>query len=69
MFPTLFSGSPQREPALKLTAMLIDVCGIQCVIPPAINDCKLFLLITHLSCVEVRMVLEDTDINIVSYSI
>ena len=60
------SGSCQREPALKLTAMLIDVCGVQCVLPPAVTDSKLFLLITHLCCVEVRMVLEDSDIKLVS---
>ncbi|WAR13231.1 NCDN-like protein [Mya arenaria] len=56
-------GSEQREPALKLASMMVQVCGIYSLQPPYTPDFKLFLLTTHLSCVEVRMVLEDTDLT------
>ncbi|XP_060602253.1 neurochondrin-like [Ruditapes philippinarum] len=56
----------QREPALKLASMMVQVCGIYSIQPPYTYDFKLFLLTTHLCCVEVRMVLEDPDLTLAS---
>ncbi|XP_045191890.2 neurochondrin-like [Mercenaria mercenaria] len=59
-------GPTQREPALKLASMMVQVCGIYSIQPPYTYDFKLFLLTTHLCCVEVRMVLEDQDLTLAS---
>lgn len=56
-------GAIQREEALKLASAMVQVCGIYSMQPPYTQDLKLFLLTTHLCCVEVRMVLEDTDLT------
>ncbi|KAK3085973.1 hypothetical protein FSP39_011509 [Pinctada imbricata] len=53
-----YSGAAQREPALKLAAVAVDCIGIKVVLPPSVQDCKLLLIITHLCCIEVRMILE-----------
>ncbi|XP_052230312.1 neurochondrin-like isoform X9 [Dreissena polymorpha] len=55
-------GSDHRELALRLASAMILVCGIYSMQPPYTTDFKLFLLTTHLCCVEVRMVLEDQDL-------
>ena len=59
--------SDQREPALKLASTMVQVCGIYSIQPPYSMDYKLFLLTTHLCCVEVRMVLEDEDLSQVKW--
>lgn len=62
-------GPSQREPALKLASVMVQVCGIYSIQPPYTHDFKLFLLTTHLCCVEVRMILEDADLTLVSVRI
>ncbi|KAL3860189.1 hypothetical protein ACJMK2_010347 [Sinanodonta woodiana] len=51
----------RRELSLRLAAVMVELCGVRLVLPPNTKDYKTFLLMTHLSCVEVRMVLEDPD--------
>ncbi|KAK3610391.1 hypothetical protein CHS0354_008674 [Potamilus streckersoni] len=51
----------QRELSLRLAAVLVDMCGVKFILPPHTKDSKTFLLMTHLCCVEVRMVLEEPD--------
>jgi len=48
-----------------LASTMVQVCGIYSLQPPYTLDYKLFLLATHLCCVEVRMILEDADISLV----
>ncbi|KAL4234846.1 hypothetical protein ACF0H5_006487 [Mactra antiquata] len=59
-------GPSQREQALKLASVMVHVCGIYSIQPPYTHDFKLFLLTTHLCCVEVRMILEDSDLTLAS---
>lgn len=59
----MFSGEAQREPALKLVASLIDQVGMEFVLPPNMKDNKVLLMIIHLSCIEVRITLENLSIE------
>ncbi|XP_061162604.1 neurochondrin-like [Saccostrea echinata] len=59
-------GEAQREPALKLVASLIDRVGMEFVLPPNMKDNKVLLMIIHLSCIEVRMALENFPIDKIS---
>lgn len=52
-------GEEQRNPTLCLAAVLIDRLGVSTVLPPLTPDCQLLLVITHLSCIEIRMILEN----------
>lgn len=62
-FTIYFKGEAQREPALKLVASLIDRVGMEFVLPPNMKDNKVLLMIIHLSCIEVRMTLENYPID------
>ncbi|XP_062576810.1 neurochondrin-like [Saccostrea cucullata] len=59
-------GEAQREPALKLVASLIDRVGMEFVLPPNMKDNKVLLMIIHLSCIEVRMTLENFPVDKIS---
>ncbi|XP_033754763.1 neurochondrin-like [Pecten maximus] len=52
-------GEEQRNPTLCLVAVMIDRLGVTIVLPPLTPDCQLLLVITHLSCIEIRMILEN----------
>ncbi|XP_060077031.1 neurochondrin-like [Ylistrum balloti] len=52
-------GEDQRNPTLCLVAVIIDRLGVTTVLPPLTPDCQLLLVITHLSCIEIRMILEN----------
>lgn len=61
-----FEGEAQREPALKLVASLIGQVGMEFILPPNTKDNKVLLMIIHLSCIEVRITLENLPIQKVS---
>ena len=52
-------GQPQRDPALRLASSVLDKLGVDCILPPHREDCKLLLIIIHLSCIEIRITLEN----------
>ncbi|OWF50874.1 neurochondrin-like [Mizuhopecten yessoensis] len=52
-------GEDQRNPTLCLVAAMIDRLGVTTVLPPLTSDQQLLLVITHLSCIEIRMILEN----------
>ncbi|XP_052061318.1 neurochondrin-like [Mytilus californianus] len=52
-------GQPQRDPALRLASSVLDKLGVESILPPNRDDCKLLLVIIHLSCIEVRISLEN----------
>ncbi|CAG2207008.1 unnamed protein product [Mytilus edulis] len=54
-------GQPQRDPALRLASSVLDKLGVDCILPPNRDDCKLLLVIIHLSCIEVRISLENLN--------
>lgn len=56
-------GEAQREPALKLVASLIGQVGMEFILPPNTKDNKVLLMIIHLSCIEVRITLENLPIE------
>lgn len=56
-------GEAQREPALKLVASLIGQVGMEFILPPNTKDNKVLLMIIHLSCIEVRITLENLPIQ------
>ncbi|XP_077984245.1 neurochondrin-like [Glandiceps talaboti] len=54
-------GAKQRDPALKLSSLMIEFFGIAWAFGPAgETNTKFLLLLVHLSCVEVRMALENS---------
>nr|XP_006818323.1 PREDICTED: neurochondrin-like [Saccoglossus kowalevskii] len=55
-------GAKQRDPALKLSALMIEHFGISWALgPEQDSSTKYLLLLVHLSCIEVRITLEDTS--------
>ncbi|KAM4884793.1 neurochondrin [Sylvia borin] len=50
----------QRDPALKLTASLVQACGAEW-IPAGSAGSKFLALLVNLACVEVRLTLEEPD--------
>lgn len=52
-------GKNQRDPALKLTSIMIELCGIEWALTDEENPKQFFLLLLQLCSVEVRMQLED----------
>ncbi|NWI54514.1 NCDN protein, partial [Calyptomena viridis] len=50
----------QRDPALKLTAALVQACGTEW-IPAGSAGSKFLALLVNLACVEVRLTLEEPD--------
>lgn len=64
-----FEGEAQREPALKLVASLIGQVGMEFILPPNTKDNKVLLMIIHLSCIEVRITLENLPIQKVSVNL
>ncbi|XP_048249169.1 neurochondrin-like [Haliotis rufescens] len=52
-----------RDSTLCLAASLVSCQGIACLLPPVTDDLKMLLLLTHMACIEVRMVLEDGRIE------
>ncbi|NWR74591.1 NCDN protein, partial [Centropus unirufus] len=50
----------QRDPALKLTACLMQACGSEW-IPPGSGGNKFMALLVNLACVEVRLTLEEPE--------
>ncbi|XP_067664158.1 neurochondrin-like [Haliotis asinina] len=52
-----------RDSTLCLVAALVGCQGVACLLPPVTDDLKMLLLITHMACIEVRMVLEDGRIE------
>ncbi|KAL5021552.1 hypothetical protein ScPMuIL_000707 [Solemya velum] len=54
-------GAAQREPALGLLSALVTSLGLEAILPPYTADTKFIILLTHLSCIEVRMVLENSS--------
>ena len=56
------SGVAQREAVLKLACVLVDGCGVACTLSGG-RDKKFLLLIVHLICIEVRMALEDHNME------
>ncbi|XP_070553486.1 neurochondrin-like isoform X1 [Ptychodera flava] len=54
-------GTKQRDPALRLSSLMIEYFGIGWAFgPPPDTNTKFLLLLVHLSCVEIRMGLEHT---------
>lgn len=62
-------GAAQREPALSLVSVLVSVLGIEAILPPYTTDTKFINLLTHLTCIEVRMVLENSSMEEVLHCI
>lgn len=56
-------GKKQRDPALKLAAQMLSVLGPEWAIQDNEKPRQFFLLLVHLSAVEVRMQLEDKNFN------
>ncbi|KAM8796079.1 neurochondrin [Eudromia elegans] len=54
-------GQSQRDPALKLAACLVQACGSDW-IPAGQAGSKFLALLVNLACVEVRLILEETDL-------
>lgn len=52
-------GQPQRDPALRMASCVLDKLGVDCILPPHRDNCKLLLVIIHLSCIEIRITLEN----------
>ncbi|XP_046550791.1 neurochondrin-like isoform X2 [Haliotis rubra] len=52
-----------RDSTLCLAASLVGCQGVACLLPPITDDLKMLLLLTHMACIEVRMVLEDGRID------
>lgn len=52
-------GKAQRDPALKLAAVTLDLLGVDWSLSDTEKPKQFFLLLVHLSAVEVRMQLED----------
>ncbi|XP_010134787.1 PREDICTED: neurochondrin, partial [Buceros rhinoceros silvestris] len=53
-------SQPQRDPALKLAASLVQACGSEW-IPAGSAGSKFLALLVNLACVEVRLTLEEPD--------
>lgn len=53
-------SQPQRDPALKLAAYLVQACGSEW-IPAGSAGSKFLALLVNLACVEVRLTLEEPD--------
>ncbi|XP_070197390.1 neurochondrin-like isoform X2 [Littorina saxatilis] len=53
-------GVAQRQCVLVLVNSLVVSLGVECVLPPMVPDSKLFQLLLHLTCVEVRMATENS---------
>lgn len=51
---------------MKLVASLIGQVGMEFILPPNTKDNKVLLMIIHLSCIEVRITLENLPIQKVS---
>ena len=57
-------GRNQRNPALKLASLMVELCGVEWTFSDEENPHYLFLLLLlQLCCVEIRMQLEDRTIN------
>ncbi|KAJ9591578.1 hypothetical protein L9F63_001932 [Diploptera punctata] len=54
-------GKQQRDPALKLAAIMLELLGVEWCLQDEENPRKFFLLLIQLSSVEVRMQLEDRN--------
>lgn len=52
-------GKAQRDPALKLAAVALELLGVEWALSDLEKPKQFFLLLVHLSAVEVRMQLED----------
>ncbi len=60
-FTLYVPGSIQRNPALKLSSTMVELLGIVWALGDNPNDQKFLLLLIHLTCVEIRMILEHED--------
>lgn len=56
-------GKNQRDPALKLTSVMIEICGVEWCLLDEENPRQFFLLLIQLCSIEVRMQLEDKKIE------
>ncbi|XP_076467832.1 uncharacterized protein LOC143298770 [Babylonia areolata] len=52
-------GVPQRQTVVALVNQLVVCFGVECLLPPAFPDHKAFLLALSLTCVEIRMAVEN----------
>ncbi|ESO99077.1 hypothetical protein LOTGIDRAFT_238919 [Lottia gigantea] len=53
-------GVEQRQCLLLLISELVNKFTLSCLLSPFASDCKVVLIITHLVCIEVRMILENS---------
>ena len=58
----VFSGASQRDPALQLASLMCESCGVTWAFGPQGDNRKFLLLLVHLTCIEVRMTLEDKQL-------
>ncbi|XP_050416414.2 neurochondrin isoform X1 [Patella vulgata] len=52
-------GIEQRQCILLLVSEVVEKFSVLCLLPPFTTDVKTILLVTHLVCIEVRMILEN----------
>ena len=60
------TGVSQRQQVLCLVQRLVVCLGVQCLLPPVVSDDKLLPLFLHLTCVEVRLAVENSTAEQVS---
>ncbi|KAL0270023.1 UNVERIFIED_CONTAM: hypothetical protein PYX00_007568 [Menopon gallinae] len=55
-------GKNQRDPAMKLASLMVDICGVEWTLSDEEKPRQFFLLLVQLCSVEVRMQLEDKQL-------
>lgn len=56
-------GKNQRDPAMKLAANMLEICGVEWTLQDEEKPRQFFLLLVQLSSIEVRMQLEDKQMK------